>query len=297
MDVGGTNIKWVHLLDDGTIVDQGTVPTPEGGPLSVVDAIVGCAVSAGAGRPARIGVAIPGHVNTKTGHTALVPNVAGDWTGFAFGPELGRAFGVTTAVINDARAFGTAELTLGAAAGEKRAVFATIGTGIGGAIALDGRILRNESDGIGELGHSTVVRNGDLCGCGNRGCAEAYAGARAMVRRYREISEHAGRTEGDTHRQIDLLRQRFDDGEQQARSVVDTATWAVGSAITTACVTLGIQTAVIGGGLAGRWPEFQSEISLQLSTRENLIGRSNVLLAQLGDNAGAIGAAVSASRH
>lgn len=285
VDIGGTSIKWVESTSEGRVLREGTVDTPRSGPDGVIDAV--CGIVCGVGALQGIGVAIPGHVDTQTGTTILIPNIPGEWGGFPFAQRLGARLEVPVNVINDARAFATAELAIGAARASERAAFVTIGTGIGGALALDGRVLRNRIDGVGEIGHSTVVRDGELCGCGNLGCAEAYAGVRAMTTHYLPAR---GR---DSHRAIQLLREAYDSADAHATSVVDTATWALGCAIANTCTVLGISTVVIGGGLGVRWPEFTDEIRRQLASRHALIGDVAVHISLLGDVAGALGAALS----
>jgi len=238
--------------------------------------------------PAVVGVAVPGHIDRATGRTVLVPNLAGDWHDFPLAAELGTRLGVPIGVINDARAFATAESCIGAAAGVDRALFATLGTGIGGAVLLDGQILHNASDSVGEFGHCTVVAGGELCGCGNRGCAEAYAGARSMSQRYRARRGAGGSRLGA----IDALRRDFEAGDPDAVEIVEMATWALGCAITNIAVTLRIPTVVLGGGVAIRWPEFAVQTQRQLVERAVLLGPCAVHVSALGDSAGAVGAAI-----
>lgn len=284
VDIGGTSIKWTIIVDGEPIAD-GQVATPQEGPPSVVDAVARIARTSGHDGVHSVGVAIPGHINRLRGSTTLVPNIPGEWTGFPFVGELSNRHGITAALVNDARAFGIAELTIGAARGHERAVFVTIGTGIGGCIALDGAILRNDFDSIGEIGHVTVERDGDLCGCGNRGCAEAYAGVRALTARLPGLSASAD--------PMASLRRRLDAGEPDAVRVLEDATWALASAVSATCVTLRIDRVVLGGGLGARWPEFAARIRTVLAQRENVVGPATVHLSQLGDFAGAIGAALS----
>ena len=294
LDVGGTGIKWV-LLTDGGDRNEGSLATPQDGPDSVVRALA-AVVDAQAGRVRAIGVAVPGHVDTVTGTTILVPNLPGDWDGYPIVARLAAALGGRqVSLINDARAFGLAELTLGAAAGRDRAVFAVLGTGLGGAVAIDGRVLRNDTDSVGEFGHSTVVRDGERCGCGNNGCAEAYAGVRALSQRYRATG--AVPDGQDRRTVLDRLRADYDAGDPRARGVLDDAAWATGCAVTNLCVALRISTVVLGGGLGIHWPEFAAETTRQLARREVLIGRPVVSISALGDRAGAIGAALLARQH
>ena len=90
---------------------------------------------------------------------------------------MSAALGIPVALINDARAFGLAELRLGAGRGARSMVGLTLGTGVGGVIAIDGRVVQGHDGTAGELGHQTIEPDGPWCGCGNRGCLEAFARA------------------------------------------------------------------------------------------------------------------------
>lgn len=285
VDIGGTSIKWATSTLDGRLLDNGSVATPLTGPVDVIEAV--SEIRNRVGPVDGIGVALPGHVDTHTGVAILIPNVPGEWSGFPFAPRLTERLGVPASVINDARAFAVSELAVGAARGADRAAFVTIGTGIGGAIALDGRVLRNRVDGVGEIGHSTVIRSGELCGCGNRGCAEAYAGVRAMTTRFAPARGLDARTAAQ------LLRTAYESGDPHATGIVETASWALGCAVANVCTVLAISTVVIGGGLGTRWPEFADAIRRQLVQRSAFVGACSVRTSLLGDSAGALGAALS----
>ncbi|MEV0202275.1 ROK family protein, partial [Nonomuraea sp. NPDC050691] len=178
VDVGGTDTKWV-LLDGDTVAAAGTVPTPSGPDetMTFVAALAGPSVEG-------IGIALPGHVDRETGTALFMPNPPGDWDGYPAGPRLSALSGKPVAVVNDARAFAQAELRLGAARGLPDALFAVLGTGVGGAVALRGAILVGPRDNLGEVGHVTVDPWGAPCCCGNRGCVETFAGGPGIVRAF-----------------------------------------------------------------------------------------------------------------
>src|SRR6266545_6226110 len=152
VDIGGTNIKWVHRAD-AAVVARGTLPTPAAGPEQVTAAI---AEIAAARTVEAIGVALPGHLSPALRATTTIPNIDGDWQDFPLADMLERATAKPVLLMNDARAFASAELALGSARGHSDVVFMTMGTGIGGAIALGGTVLRGPGDKIGEIGHMTA---------------------------------------------------------------------------------------------------------------------------------------------
>lgn len=291
IDVGGTNIKWVVLDGSADVAGSGSFATPRVDETAVADALVDlvAAVRRERGDVTRIGLAIPGHLDRAAQATTVVPNLAGEWNGFPLGDAISARTGIRPAIMNDARAFATAELAFGSARGLAEAVFVTVGTGIGGAIALDSAILRGPRDSVGELGHITVRAGGPHCGCGNLGCAEAFGGGSAIVARARdaglEVSSGGGPEE---------VRDAARAGDASARAILADAFWALGSAVTSACALLGIGTVVVGGGLGRRWPGYRAEIGRQLRSRAGLLGETRVLTSAFGDEGGAVGAGLSA---
>ena len=128
-DIGGTNIKWVHLVNGG-LAAAGSLPTPGDGPSAVTAAIAAIARERST---ARLGVAVPGHLTPDMKRTKVIPNVAGDWDGFPLMDTLSQLALMPATLINDARAFAVAESAQGAARDRPDALFLTLGTGIGAA--------------------------------------------------------------------------------------------------------------------------------------------------------------------
>ena len=181
LDLGGTNIKWVVVEREGDAwrsLDHDQVATPIlDGPAAVVARLAELGARAIDRWPgvASVGVGIPGLYDPVAGTIRFLVNFPGAWAGTPVAGPIGAALGLPAALINDARAFGLAELRLGAARGAASMIGLTLGTGIGGVIAVDGRVLQGHDGTAGELGHQTIDPDGPWCGCGNRGCLEAYA--------------------------------------------------------------------------------------------------------------------------
>jgi glucokinase len=289
IDVGGTNIKWVALDGSTAQLGSGTVATPTAGEASVVDALVHI-VSAAHEQfdVSSLGVAVPGHVDRLTQQTRILPNVAGDWAGFPFGDEVGSRIGLRAEILNDARAFALAELTIGRARGHRDVVFATVGSGIGGALVVDGRLLRNGMDSAGEVGHSTYRAGGRLCACGARGCVEAYAGGHAIADRLADLGEQWGSCS---------VREVFEAtaaGPQDAvATITSEAVDALAVAVASVCALIGARTVVLGGGLAIEVPRYAQAITARLASRRRLLGDVPVFVSEIGNLAGAIGAAIA----
>ena len=124
-----------------------------------------------------LGIGVPGLYDPVAGATRFLVNMPGDWAGRPVAAPVAASLGIPVRLINDARAFGLAELRLGAGRGASSMVGLTLGTGVGGVIAVDGRVVLGHDGTAGEVGHQTIDPDGPPCGCGNNGCLEAFARA------------------------------------------------------------------------------------------------------------------------
>jgi glucokinase len=275
VDVGGTTIKWV-VLDDESVIRQGQRPTPVDDEAAVLEAIAGLAPTEG--RVESVGVALPAVIDATAGVTLVVPNLPGEWRGLAVVERLQDALGVPVVVCNDGRALTNAEWLIGAARGRRDAIVLALGTGVGGGIVSDGRIIRGPRGQAGELGHIPVDPTGERCGCGAVGCLETVAGARALVR--------AG------GRAPELIVEAARRGDAAARGLLARAGTAVGRAFAALAVCLNPELFVVGGGLAAALDLMRPAIEAQLQERTSLTGTSPIVPSALGLHAGAIGAAL-----
>ncbi|MFC8501220.1 ROK family protein [Pedococcus sp. NPDC057267] len=299
LDVGGSAIKWA-VLDGSSVVDSGSVPTPTSGPQDVVAQLAHIAGTAGSGVET-VGVALPAHVDRGTGRVVLLPNIPGDWTGFPLGSRLAQQVERPVHALNDARAFGYAELRVGAARGRRNAVFATIGTGIGGAIAIGGGILSSDQDAVGELGHVMVDPEGIPCGCGGRGCLETIASAPALVAAAARgvllgHSPALARATGGAVERLtpEILTAAAAAGDEFCSRLVARAGRALGVALGNVCALMTIDTVVVGGGATGAIDLLVPAIERELAWRASLVPGISVHRAALGGSGGAVGAALYA---
>ncbi|MGH7562025.1 MAG: ROK family protein [Gemmatimonadales bacterium] len=191
IDIGGTNLVVGAVTEDGRTV-RGLVTEATGapdGPDVVIDRIVRMArdvlqQTRGEDREAQflgVGVGAPGPLDRKSGIVLLTPNLR--WTNMPLRDRIQSALDMPTALENDANCAMLGEHWVGAARGATHAVCFTIGTGIGGGLVVDGRLVHGAADVAGEVGHMTIEVNGRRCGCGNDGCLEAYASGPAIARR------------------------------------------------------------------------------------------------------------------
>jgi glucokinase len=246
-----------------------------------------------------VAVGVPGHLSDDGRCTGLVPNVAGSWSGHPLAARLEQGTGRPVRLVNDARAFAIGELALGAGRGLTSALFVTLGTGVGGAVALGGRVLRTPGDRLGEIGHQVVVPDGGrTCGCGARGCLETVAGGRAVV----EIALQAGARlpagggigpAGPTVRDVVTAAAA---GDAPAQEALTGAGRALGLAVGNVLSLLGLRTVVLGGGMAPALDRMRPAFDEELSRRRSLVAEPDVRLAALGPHAGATGAAVLAAQ-
>ncbi len=197
VDIGGTNlVVGAVVADGGRVLGLRTEPTGAAhGAESVIDRIVAMARATMADTRRidpnaefdGVGIGSPGPLNRTTGIVILTPNLG--WVDLPVRDRIGTALGLPAWLDNDANCAMAGEWWVGAAKGARHAVTFTLGTGIGGGIVIDGRLLHGASDVAAEIGHITIETNGRRCGCGNDGCLEAYASGPAIARRALEMIE------------------------------------------------------------------------------------------------------------
>jgi len=300
VDIGGTSIKW-SVVRAGVLEASGSVPTPRVDHHAVVRTVAELAGSVDVDL-AGLGVAVPGTVDHLRRRSVFIPNLPGDWSDFGVSDELERLSGLPVALLNDARAFAWAEHTSGSAQGAANALFITLGTGVGGAIAFRGEILVGQLDSIGEMGHVPIDARGELCACGGRGCLETFASATAIVGRLARTVALG---------QSPVLRELTDDGSVQltariaaeaarrgdpwARDAFDRAGDALGQAASMIALLLQLDVVVVGGGLRPAADLYLPRVQTVLDARASLTGPVQARSAQHGTEAGSIGAATFAA--
>jgi glucokinase len=197
IDIGGTNLVVGAVPEDGSrVLALRTEPTEAAqGADHVLDRIGAMATAAieetrRADPEAELlgaGIGSPGPLDTRTGVVILTPNLG--WVNMPVRDRIAQRLGLDAWLDNDANCALLGEWWVGAARGARHAVAFTLGTGIGGGVIVDGKLVHGASDVAGEVGHMTIETNGRRCGCGNDGCLEAYASGPAIARRAREALE------------------------------------------------------------------------------------------------------------
>ena len=312
IDLGGTKIQAVVVTDDGEVAGQSRRPTPtQGGPQDVANDIAG-ALREAAGEAGvetsdldGIGVGSPGKVDDDAGTVAGARNLPG-WDGsFDLRSALEKSCGARVSLGNDVQGATDAEFELGSARQYDSLLGVFWGTGVGGGIVLDGRPWIGR-DAAGEIGHVVVRVGGALCGCGRRGCMEAYAGRAAMEVRARRRANRGEKTvlfkimeeRGRTRLTSGVWSRALDKGDPLARRLIDRAVTALGAGIASTQNVLDVEAIVIGGGLGVRLgePYVQRIREAMMPHLFNDEKPPAVDLAALGDLGGAIGASLLVKR-
>ncbi|MER5600402.1 ROK family protein [Streptomyces sp. NPDC002265] len=305
LDVGGTGMK-AALVGADTTPSGRTSPGPpvllhrarrptgrEHGPDAVVEGILDFAAELRAhgerhfGEPAAAaGVAVPGIVDEQQGIAAYAANLG--WRDVPLRDLLTeRLGGIPVALGHDVRTGGLAEGRIGAGRGADRFLFVPLGTGIAGAIGLDGRVEAGAHGFAGEIGHVVVRPGGTPCPCGQRGCLERYASASAVSEAW---AAACGRPEADA---ADCAK-AVASGDPNAVRVWRTALDALADGLVTALTLLDPRTIVIGGGLAEAGETLFTPLRDAVRQRVTFQKLPSIVPAALGDTAGCLGAGLLA---
>ena len=231
-----------------------------------------------------VGMGTPGLFDPVTGVVVIFTNLPGQWVGVPLLARLRAGLDVPVTLINDARAFTLAEGTLGAGKGASVMAGLTLGTGIGGGLLIDGKLFHGTTGSAGEIAHQTVDPDGEMCGCGNRGCAEAAARADAL-------------TSATGRATVEDVYKGYAAGDPECVSAVERAAASLGRALANIVTVLGPDVIVVGGGPASKGGEAVLEPIRRATLRHVTLvphDRVRILRAQLGSEAGAIGAALAA---
>ena len=245
-----------------------------------------------------IGLGLPGLVNFKTGVVKLMPNFP-EMRGFPIIDKLKKYFDYKLFYENDASAALLGEYRFGAGKGVDDIICFTIGTGIGGAVLIDGKLLRGPEGFAGELGHITLDPDGPLCGCGNKGCLEALASASAIVRIAKKIiSEGKIKTslsnylERGEELNASIVAQEANKGDLLAKKIYkETGKW-LGIAIGSLANVFSTHLFLIGGGVANAGDILFNPMKDEAFKRAMPGIREKIKIDRfkLGDDAGVIGA-------
>ncbi|MDJ0343961.1 ROK family protein [Streptomyces sp. H10-C2] len=294
LDVGGTGMKAALVGEDGTLLHEARRPTGrERGPEAVVAAILGFAADLRDhgireyGEPAAAaGVAVPGIVDDVGGIAVYAANLG--WRDIPLRALVSeRLGGIPVALGHDVRTGGLAEGRIGAGKGADRFFFLPLGTGIAGAIGIDGRIEAGAHGYAGEIGHIVVRPGGPLCGCGQHGCLETLASASAVSRAWAAASGDSGADAADCAKAVES-------GDPRALAVWHNAIAALADGLVTGLTLLDPRVLIIGGGLAEAGDTLFAPLRAAVEERITFQKLPLIVPAALGDTAGCLGAGLLA---
>jgi len=293
IDVGGTGLKGVVIDLHGHILAQEYRPTMrERGPEAVVESILAFASDLAKQsyenqrRVVAVGVVVPGLVDEEAGVARLAVNLG--WKDVPLRKLLGESLGLPVVVGHDVRAGGVAEGLLGAARNCANYMFATLGTGVGAVIVLRGSPYPGVNGVAGEFGHIVVQPDGPRCSCGLNGCIEALASASAVAKRYQEL---AGAQEQISARDV---AERAVAGDKAASKIWEDAIEALSLGIANYVTLLDPERVILGGGMADAGPTLFEPLNARLARLVRFQPVPAVVPAELGNDAGYLGAALKA---
>jgi glucokinase len=252
---------------------------------------------------AGIGVATPGTMDIPAGLILDPPNLK-PWRNVPVKQHIHDHFGLPTAFQNDANAAAYGEFWVGAGREVKSMVLFTLGTGIGGGIIIDNKVLEGEHSHGGEVGHMKIeMNNGRQCGCGRRGCFEAYASATAVVKRTKEALASDPKSSLHAiveHDEADLTARAVfdaaDHGDELAKKIIDESAYFLAVGAMNLMHIMDPDAIVFGGGISKAGEPFLDRIKHYIHQLAFPVpaAKTHIRYAQLGNDAGFIGAAACA---
>ena len=303
IDVGGTFIKGAIVTEEGKIVVKSKIPTEheKGGDAVVMnikklcDGLLSEAKMTYSDIEA-IGMGVPGMIDSEAGIVVATNNLG--WKNFEMVKKIEALTGLKAKIANDANAAALGEMKFGFGGTYKNIIMLTLGTGVGGGIIVDGKIVSGNKGAGAELGHSVIVMGGEPCTCGRRGCLEAYASATAIIRDTKRAMEKNKNSKLWEVGSLDAVdgKTAFDyyDTDADAKAVVDAYIGYLACGITDYANIFRPEAIILGGGVCAQGEALLAPLRKLL--KENIFAKDlgpqvEILVAKLGNDAGSLGAA------
>jgi glucokinase len=291
VDLGGTNLRVAAVDENGSVLERVSEPVSyDNGPEAVVRIIVeviqGVSSRMQDGPLSGVGIGVPGFIDMESGTVVGSANLPG-FDAFPVRDAIQRGLGIPILLENDANAAALGEMWLGAGKKDvKDLILLTLGTGIGGGIVANGKVMHGFLGMAGEFGHMTVFPDGNPCGCGNCGCLEKHASATAIAAMGRMM--HFGR-DVTSARVAELAMQ----GNDRAILVFESVGRALGIALANLINIFNFPLYVLTGGPLAAWDLFAPSMFAEVRRRSLIYMRTGTRIeqAQLGADAGLLGAA------
>lgn len=300
IDLGGTSVKYALIDNEGVFHFQGKLPSKAD--ISA-EAVIGQLVTACKEAMASaqqlgvtiegIGIGTPGIVD-ETNRIVLggAENIKG-WENLNLADRIEAETHLPVQMGNDANLMGLGETMYGAGQGARNVVFLTVGTGIGGAVVIDGKLFNGFANRGTELGHVPLIANGEPCACGSIGCLEHYASTSALVRRFNKRAAEAGRSFSGEEINGELIVRLYKEGDKLATECLDEHCDFLGHGIAGFINIFSPQRIVIGGGLSEAGDFYIQKVSERAHryVMADCAVNTRIMAASLGNKAGSIGAA------
>lgn len=300
MDLGGTSVKYALIDEEGVFHFQGKLPSrADESADAVFEQLVRAFEDVEEYAKAKdiqiggIGIGTPGIVDTDNGVIlGGAENIKG-WENFPLASLMIGATGFETVVGNDANLMGLGETMYGAGQGAMNVVFITVGTGIGGAVIIDGELFNGFDNRGTELGHVPLIANGEPCACGSIGCLEHYASTSALVRRFTQRIMEANISYPGEEINGELIVRLYKEGDEIATQSLDEHCDFLGHGIAGFINIFSPQRIVIGGGLSEAGDFYIQKVSEKAHRYaiSDCAVNTQIMAASLGNKAGCMGAA------
>lgn len=313
-DMGGTNLRAAIIeVENGAVVHQRSTPTlAREGHDAVMSRLAGLIKDLIQEAGVRIdeidkvGIGVPGVLDLEKGETIFLPNLPGNWAHVPLADTITRLTGFKTSLLNDVRAITYGEWLFGAGRGlDTLAVFA-VGTGVGGGLVINGQLHLGIGGTGGELGHMSIDYDGPRCGCGNYGCLEALASGPAIAAMGMKAVAQGLTTQIGTlcgfdlnHITPQLIATAAEAGDAIAKEIYEKAGFYLGVAASNVCASIGPRRIIMTGGVlnAGHLILEPMERTMRQRVTVMPVSQVEIVTAQLGDQAGMIGAAMWAAKQ
>lgn len=306
IDLGGTSVKYALIDNEGVFHFQGKLPSKAD---VSAEAVIGQLVAASKETMASaqqlgvavegIGIGTPGIVD-ETNRIVLggAENIKG-WENLNLADRIEAETGLPVQMGNDANLMGLGETMYGAGQGARNVVFLTIGTGIGGAVVIDGKLFNGFANRGTELGHVPLIANGEPCACGSVGCLEHYASTSALVRRFSKRASESGISFPNEEINGELIVRLYKEGDKLATESLEEHCDFLGHGIAGFINIFSPQRIVIGGGLSEAGDFYIQKVSEKAHryAMADCSVNTRIMAASLGNKAGSIGAASLVFSH
>lgn len=304
VDLGGSHVTAAVITDDGIIHRQHELDLEDlryDAVISALDDTIGAAVKDAGSSVVGIGIGSPGNIDAKTGAVLYSPNFG--WNNVPLGDALRKKFGIPVFVGNDARCATLGEYTFGCGKGTKDFVLLTLGTGIGGGIIAGGQLVLGNRWGAGEIGHHQIrPSDGFVCACGKIGCFEAQASGTGLIRHAFAVAPSFPRS---TMLDVDRdrlsskkIRKAAQAGDRHALAAWNNYTADLSIGLANVIAFVNPEMIALGGGVSTAGDFMLDAIRGPVDTLTTMVpkGTTKIAVAQLGNDAGQVGAATMAFR-